>query len=148
MIFKNLNLDFGELHIIMSQTTMSQPNWSLFYLNLKEGLCVIIQKKIYSLNQSCLGLWKNVSSFFVMKKPFWIHCGFCMILQRFSLWTGLVQPLSDNWYSCSLNLTCLKFCWQIRDRSKDILVAARFIFCCVKSNKFIFWCFADVGEIH
>jgi hypothetical protein len=56
-VFKNLNLGFGELHI------MSQPNLSALYLNLKECYCVTAPNNYYSLRQSNLDLSKNTSFF-------------------------------------------------------------------------------------
>jgi hypothetical protein len=44
--FKNLNLHFGLLQNILSHTTMSQTNWSIFCLNLKGYYCEIVQKII------------------------------------------------------------------------------------------------------
>jgi hypothetical protein len=56
IVFKNLNLGFGELYIILSQTKMFQPNWSVFYLHLKDCYFVVIQTIYYSLSQGCLDL--------------------------------------------------------------------------------------------
>ena len=62
-VFKSLNLGFGELHIILSQTRISQPNWSALYLNLKDWYCAIVASNYYSLRQSFLALRIHTSSF-------------------------------------------------------------------------------------
>jgi hypothetical protein len=42
------------------------------------------------------------------------------------IFTGLVQPVCYNWHSFPSTVTFLNFCWQIRERWKDVLVFAQF----------------------
>jgi len=98
---------------------MSQQDLSLIYLPYK-CYCLII-KKYYCIFIKAAITSERMPAVFSNEANMLNIPGSCLIVQGFSLWTGLVQPVAENWCSSSSTVSCNFFVDKLEPVGKSYL---------------------------